>query len=83
MQKYKTSAEDILRWNHLQSTVLTSGQKLIIWRQTNGVPFYIVKQGDTFLEIAEINHLPVESLKHLNPNINTQLLQPGQKIRVV
>jgi membrane-bound lytic murein transglycosylase D len=82
-QKYKISSMDIIRWNNLQTHGLKSGQKLIIWRQTNGTPFYTVKQGDTFLKIAEINHLPVDILKHLNPNINAQLLQPGQKIRVV
>ena len=82
-KKYQVSQKELMIWNHLTTRELKTGQYLVIWRQTNGNPYYIVKTGDTLNHIALVNHLPPNTIKRLNPTVNTQLLHPGQKIRIV
>ena len=82
-QRYHITQQQILAWNKLKSTDIKKGQKLIIWRQTNGNPYYMVKPGDTFNQIASIHHLNPNNLYRLNPEKIGKTLHPGDKIRVV
>lgn len=82
-EKYQVSQRQLFAWNNLKDLKLNKGQKLIIWRQTNGSPFYIVKKSDTFNHIASIHHLSPSELNRLNPEKVGKILHPGDKIRVV
>lgn len=82
-RQYQISQQDIISWNQLSNRQLIPGQKLIIWRQTNGNPYYIVRPGDTLIQIAKNNHLSTDNIKRLNPGLNSKRLHPGDKIRVV
>jgi membrane-bound lytic murein transglycosylase D len=82
-KKYAISCTQIAKWNNLHSVHLKPGQHLFIWRQTNGNAVYVVKHGDTFNQIAKINHLSNELLHRLNPRTNPRYLKPGEKIRLV
>ncbi|KAK3269767.1 hypothetical protein CYMTET_21805 [Cymbomonas tetramitiformis] len=48
----------------------------------NTTEVYSVKKGDAFAAIAKENGLTVRELKALNPGLNANILQVGQKIRV-
>ena len=80
---YQITPQHLVSWNHLKTPYLRPGQHLFIWRQTHGQPYYVVKRGDTLNQIAQYNHLPVLTLKHLNPKIDARYLHPGQKLKVV
>lgn len=82
-QRYHSTHQQILAWNELSSPLLTPGQKLIIWRQTNGYLFYTVKHGETFNQIASIHRLSPNNLYRLNPEKIGKILHPGDKIRVI
>jgi LysM repeat protein len=43
---------------------------------------YVVKPGDTPSEIAEVTGVTLEQLEEANPDLDPQLLTPGQRIRV-
>jgi LysM repeat protein len=81
-QKYQTTIAFIKSWNPQISENLSTGDKLTIWRQTNGKTFYIVKLGDSFNQIAKMHHISPMYLSRLNPHIRTQYLNPGMKIKV-
>lgn len=82
-RQYQISQQEIMSWNQLTNRQLVAGQKLVIWRKTNGNPYYTVRLGDTLIQIAKMNHLSTNDLKRLNPRQNLRLLHPGDKIRVV
>ena len=44
--------------------------------------FYVVREGDTLATIAEANDTTVERLLELNPGVDINSLQIGQRIRV-
>jgi membrane-bound lytic murein transglycosylase D len=82
-QQYKVSPSQIINWNHLKHAEITSGQKLLIWRTTNGSPFYVIKPGDTLRQIAMNNQLSLDLLLRLNPNLKARALKPGQTIKLL
>ena len=43
---------------------------------------YTVKLGDTPSQIASDNDITLEQLQRLNPDLDPQLLSPGEKIRI-
>jgi hypothetical protein len=43
---------------------------------------YIVKPGDTLVAIEEKTDIPVDELEDLNPTLDTQILVPGQRIKL-
>lgn len=49
---------------------------------TNQTKYYTVKSGDTFGKIAQKHGKSITQLKSLNPGVNIERLQLGQKIRV-
>jgi membrane-bound lytic murein transglycosylase D len=80
--KYQINSTDIRAWNHLSSNNLSPGQKLMIWRQTNGNSFYVVKQGDSFNHIAQVHHISPMYLSRLNPNVLPRQIKPGMKLKI-
>ena len=44
--------------------------------------FYVVKLGDTPSQIADENGLTLEELQELNPDLDPQLMQTGDRIRL-
>ncbi len=44
--------------------------------------YYVVKKGDTLAQIAENTGLDVDNLEALNPNLDPQVLTPGQHVRL-
>jgi LysM repeat protein len=43
---------------------------------------YVVKSGDTLSAISLSTGVPVERLQTLNPDLDTQALQPGQRLKL-
>jgi teichoic acid transport system ATP-binding protein len=43
---------------------------------------YVVKPGDSLLAIAEKTGVPTDQLQRLNPDIDPQVLVPGQRLRL-
>jgi LysM domain len=44
--------------------------------------FYVVEPGDSFSTIAEEQGVPEERLEQLNPDLDPQALNPGQRIKL-
>ena|SRR5436305_10676712 len=44
--------------------------------------FYVVQQGDTLSAISSRSGIPVPTIQELNPNLNPNALQTGQRIRL-
>lgn len=44
--------------------------------------FYTVKSGDTMSEIATRTGVPLTTLERLNPSVNPNALQTGQRLRL-
>ncbi len=51
-------------------------------RRTSGATFYTVKAGDNLSTIAARARVPIATLEQLNPSINPDALQTGQRIRL-
>jgi LysM repeat protein len=47
-----------------------------------GAQFYTVQTGDTFGSISAKTGVPVSKLEQLNPGVNSNALQIGEKLRV-
>ena len=43
---------------------------------------YVVKPGDSLLAIAQKTGVPTDQLQRLNPDIDPQVLVPGQRLRL-
>jgi LysM repeat protein len=50
--------------------------------KTSGPTFYIVKSGDTLSAISVSAGVPISTIQALNPGLDTQALQPGQRLRL-
>ena len=50
--------------------------------KSSGPKVYVVKEGDTLSAIAMETDVPVEEIQQLNPDIDVQALQPGQRLRL-
>lgn len=91
-----TTAQEIVKMNHLGSTKLQIGQVLLV--PDNGKvkakkskpaaspkeDFYVVKKGDSPWTIASKNHIKLEELLKLNDlnESSAKKLKPGDKIRI-
>lgn len=79
--KYHVTKEKICLWNKLHANQkLMNGTPLIIWRNKINPGLYTVVSGDSMLSIARRYKTTVLSLKKLNPNLTTSILQPGQRL---
>lgn len=43
---------------------------------------YVVKSGDSLSRIALLNHTSVQALEHLNPKVNPDALQTGERLKL-
>jgi len=50
--------------------------------KTTGPRYYTVRSGDTLTSISLDTGVSVETLEQLNPGLDTQALQPGQRLRL-
>lgn len=63
------------------STVKTSPDKRQARRKAKAKT-YVVKSGDNLTIIAERTGVPLEQLQQLNPDLDSQSLSVGQKLRL-
>lgn len=79
--KYQISPDEIRQWNNIQpSTPLKKNQQLLIWKKMVRTGVYTVRAGDSLSQIAKKLATKPSILSHLNPQVNTQLLHPGQQL---
>lgn len=74
-KKYGLSVDELKKYNNLNSSSLSIGQKLKI--PSNEKNIYVVKSGDTLYKIAKNNGISVSDLMSLN-NLNNSNLSIGQ-----
>jgi len=91
---YAVSENEIMNWNGLKTTNIYIGQHLRIESEKKVTPpkpkpkpaatrkYYTVRSGDTFGHIAEKHRVSQSRLRKLNPRININRLDIGQKIRI-
>ena len=77
--KYNVSVNDIIEINNLASTVLTTGQQLIIPGYEEQENVYLVKPGDTLYRIASVYGVSVDDIIKEN-NLTSNILTIGQKL---
>jgi LysM repeat protein len=46
------------------------------------VKFYVVRSGDSLTRIARVTGIPISTLESLNPRIDPNALQTGQRLRL-
>lgn len=91
--KYNTAIDSLKSWNELETINLYVGQRLKVIgttpppvKPTPPPPpvkkYYSVRSGDTFSKIADKHRMSMTVLRKLNPNVNINRLQVGQKIRI-
>lgn len=91
---YAVTENQIMTWNGLKTTNIYIGQHLRIESEKKVTPpkpkpkpqttrkYYTVRSGDTFGHIAERHRMSQSRLRKLNPRININRLDIGQKIRI-
>jgi len=82
-KKYAVSVEDLRQWNPRSTQNLVSSEKIWIWKFTQGRMMYTVKAGDSLQKIALSQQISLQQLKNLNPRLKTEILKPGQDIRIL
>ena len=50
--------------------------------KTTGARYYTVRSGDTLTAISLETGVSLETLQQLNPDVDTQALQPGQRLQL-
>jgi membrane-bound lytic murein transglycosylase D len=88
--KYSLTLRELMDANNMSSTRLNAGQRLKIGGNAvaaQSVPkpvikYYSVRSGDNFSTVARRHGLTQTQLKSLNPRINVNRLDIGQKLRV-
>ena len=86
-KRYETNVDEIIKLNHLKSTVLNIGQTLSIpetGQTTESLPTfinYIVKKGDTLYSIAKNYNITVNEIIKDN-NLSTPNLSIGQNLKI-
>lgn len=80
--RYGVSRGQLMQMNNLTSDDLSSGQSLIIKKNTPSAitsKYHTVKRGETLYSIAKRYGINISKLRELN-NLNNRALSPGQKI---
>ncbi|MGC9140751.1 MAG: LysM peptidoglycan-binding domain-containing protein [Caldimicrobium sp.] len=86
-QKYKVSVEDIKKWNHLKTSKLKVGQRLLIKKPLSKDSIsekeivHIVKKGENLQSIARKYKVSIEDIKRLN-DLKSDKLIVGQKLLI-
>ncbi|MEW6447861.1 MAG: LysM peptidoglycan-binding domain-containing protein [Bacillota bacterium] len=77
-QKYQTSVETIRQLNRLSSSLIYTGQKLVI---PNQVTVHVVAKGETLSHIAKLYNTTVSEIMSTN-NLPNDSLSVGQVLRI-
>jgi membrane-bound lytic murein transglycosylase D len=79
-KKYKVPKSHLIYWNHLTSTKLNKGQKIIIWLKFSE-KLYIVKPGDSLSLLAKKHHTNIKTIKSLN-HLTSNQIKIGQTLKI-
>ena len=86
--KYGISVNDIVSENNLGTTMLITGQQILIpsvkeeqKKEETNKNIYIVQSGDSLWNIAKKFNISVNELKNIN-NLSTNMLTIGQKLTI-
>ncbi|MCD6092228.1 MAG: LysM peptidoglycan-binding domain-containing protein [Bacteroidales bacterium] len=93
-QKYRTSVSRLKGWNGLRNSRIYPGQKLIVYnprnasrtstfvkKNTSSSTYHQVRSGENLGLIAKKHGISISQIRAWN-NINGNLIQPGQRLRV-
>ena len=91
--KYDVSVSQLQAWNNISGTNIKAGDKLALSseniskgsnsKSSGGEPVtYVLRSGETLSIVARKFSMPLNTLIKLNPNLNPNNLQIGQKIRI-
>ena len=84
--RYGTTVKAIMVANHLTSTIIHVGQRLVIpgsWMPPSRPKFfYIVRRGDTLYAIARRFGTTVAAVARLNGLVNPSLIYVGQRLKI-
>lgn len=82
--KTNVSANELVSVNAIKDrNKISIGQKLVLPGDVMTMKFHVVKRGDTLSKIAKDNHSSVERLVKINKIKNKNLINIGQKIRIL
>jgi len=86
-QRHGTTLSRIRRLNRNIGDTIYPGQHLIVYRSffdtgLNHIP-YKVREGDTVGRIAENFGVSISTISAMNPDINLDVIYPGQKINIL
>ncbi|REG85980.1 peptidoglycan endopeptidase LytF [Winogradskyella sediminis] len=85
--KYKTSLGELQEANNLETTLITTGQRLRVRNFTKvnndakDVTFWVVKKGDTLYSIAKDKGTTVKALMRMN-GLKSDVIKIGQKLQL-
>jgi LysM repeat protein len=91
---YGVTVDELIAANNIEDVrMLTVGQELVVPHSTlkdsggaaDNLPplvVYVIKEGDTLLDIALRYGTSIEAISSLNPNTNLDLIYPGQELVV-
>ena len=81
-EQYNTTVAELIDLNNLSSTILSTGQTLLIPNKSiDTTNTYIVKRGDNLINIAKMFNITVDDLITSN-NLNSTVLQIGQVLTI-
>ncbi len=87
-RKYGTTVSNIKKWNHLKSSTLKVGQKLVVYANNTGkssdkkVVIHTVKQGETLWQIARKYGTTTDSILRQNNITDPTKLRPGDRLTI-
>ena len=80
--EFNTTVAELIDLNNLSSTILSTGQTLLIPNKSiDTTNTYIVKRGDNLINIAKMFNITVDDLITSN-NLNSTVLQIGQVLTI-
>mgnify|MGYP002619608237 CR=1 FL=1 len=95
--RYKTTVNDLIRWNNLSGNTIHPNQRLIVSNpalqsvsaeagsseENMKFVYYTVQQGDTLWDIAKkYDGVTIDQIKKWNNISNANRLRPGQKLKI-
>ena len=87
-KRYGTTTKKIQELNNLSTTKLHIGQVLKISEHqdeslsSKNLKTYIVKSGDSPIEIAQLHSMPLNRFLRINALTRYSTIYPGQKLRI-
>mgnify|MGYP005841629653 CR=1 FL=1 len=89
-RRYRVSVKDLQRWNNISDPrTLRAGRNITVFHSpvtptpaSGGTVQYVVQRGDSLWSIARKYKVRINDLKNWNGLGDSNLLQPGQSIRI-